>query len=225
MPPVVAPPIPPSPNQRVAAPASAQRVVPSAIPTSPSKLASRIVQVQAGEPMLPDLTNNDELKQYQILLEPPSPEALFGRLDSEKMLEARMRQQGKQLAPPNAVQFPDRPPLAKTEFEGRTFPPQVMIAEPRFVAHHRLYFEEKNAERYGWDLGIAQPLVSSLYFYRDLVFLPHNVFSHPLRRYEASAGYCLPGDPVPYIAYPPEFTLVGGIAEGALAVGLFAVIP
>ncbi len=172
------------------------------------------------EPAVPD-----EIKQYQILLEPPSPEALFGRLDSEKMFEQRMRQQAKQQMPPGSVQFPDKPVLSKSEFQGRAFPPQVMIAEPAFVCHHRPYFEEKNAERYGWDLGFIQPFVSTLYFYRDVIFLPHNIASHPHRRYECNAGYCLPGDPVPYIFYPPDFTLVGGVAEGAVAVGLFAAIP
>lgn len=167
----------------------------------------------------------DDLRMYQILLEPPSAEALFGRRDSEKMFEQRMRQQARQQVPPNVVQFPDKPILSKTEFAGRNFPPTVVIAEPRFVCHNRLYFEEKNAERYGWDLGFIQPFVSTLYFYKDVLCLPHNIFSDPCRRYECSAGYCLPGDPVPYIFYPPQFTLVGGIAEGAIAVGLFAVIP
>lgn len=174
---------------------------------------------------MPDLGVGDELKQYQILLEPPSPEALFSRLESEKQFEERMRQQAKQMTPPSTVKFPDKPVLSTTAFEARSFPPQMMIAEPRFVCYHRLYFEEKNAERYGWDLGFIQPLVSVLYFYRDLAFLPHNIASKPCRRYDCDAGYCLPGDPVPYIFYPPEFTAVGGIAEGAFAIGLIAVLP
>jgi hypothetical protein len=204
--------------------AAPQMIVPPAIPPAPAAQIGKIVVAQVVEPKT-DPSNPDEYKQYQILLEPPSPEALFGRRDSEKMFEQRMRQQAKQTTPPGTVQFPDKPVLSNVEFPGRAFPEQTMVAEPRFVCHHRLFFEEKNAERYGWDLGFIQPLVSTLYFYRDVVFLPHNFWSYPCRRWECNAGYCLPGDPVPYIIYPPEFTLSGSIAEGAVAVGLFAVIP
>jgi len=85
--------------------------------------------------------------------------------------------------------------------------------------------EEKSAERYGWDLGFMQCAVSTLYFYRDVALWPHNFWSHPLRPYETNVGLPLPGDPVPYIIYPPEFTLTGSVAETALLVGLFAIFP
>lgn len=200
-------------------------VAPPIPPAPPLKPNNRVAPAQAQEPT-PEVGGLDsDLKQYQILLEPPSAEALFGQRDSERQFEQRMRQQARQTMPPNTVRFPDKPVLSTTEFAGRSFPEQAMITEPHFVCHNRLYFEEKNAERYGWDLGFIQPFVSTLYFYRDVVFLPHNFASHPTRRYECNAGYCLPGDPVPYIIYPPDFTLTGGIAEGALAIGLFAVIP
>jgi hypothetical protein len=204
--------------------ATTQKVAAPAIPPLPARPTGKIQLVQAAEPM-PEPGSIDELKQYQILLEPPSPEALFGRRDSEKMFEQRMRQQAKQMVPPSMVQFPDKPVLSKTEYQGRSFPEQTIVAEPRFVCHHRLFFEEKNAERYGWGLGFIQPFVSTLYFYRDVIFLPHNFWSHPCRRYECNAGYCLPGDPVPYIIYPPDITVTGSLAEGAVAVGLFAAIP
>ena len=29
--------------------------------------------------------------------------------------------------------------------------PSTVVLEPGYVVHRRLYFEEKNAERYGWD--------------------------------------------------------------------------
>lgn len=183
-----------------------------------------IKPVQAVQPKDPEAGLTDPLRD-QSLFEPPSPESLFSRLDSEKMFEQRLRQQGMQRTPPETVRFPDRPLLTRAQFAGRSFPRQVALAEPEFVCYKRLYFEEKNAERYGWDLGFIQPIVSTLYFYKDVALFPHNFFTQPCRRYECSAGYCLPGDPVPYIFYPPELSLTGSIAEAALAVGLFAVIP
>lgn len=166
------------------------------------------------------------INEYKKLLDPPSSDALFGRLDSERTLEERIRQQALQRNPPDStVKFPTNPPISRAEFKQREFPAQTMIAEPRFVCHQRLYFEEKNAERYGWDLGFIQPFVSTLYFYKDVVFLPHNFLSHPCRRYECSTGYCLPGDPVPYILYPPEFTLTGSIAEVGMIALLIAIFP
>ena len=187
------------------------------------------VAVQPPMPPVPPMAEPsnipDVLKEYQNLLEPPSSEALFGHLDSERILELRMRQQAMQRTPPDTVQFPRNPPLSTKEFEGRSFAQQVAFAEPYQVFYHRLYFEELNSERYGWSLGFIQPLVSTLAFYKDAIFLPHNFMSYPCRRYENSAGYCLPGDPVPYILYPPEITITGSIYEAAIAVGLLAAFP
>jgi len=172
-----------------------------------------------------DIASPVEAYKEQILLEPPSPEALFGRLDSEKMLEQRMRQQAMQRQPPDTVQFPERPSLPKEQYKGRAFAPQAIMAEPNFVGYNRLYFEEKNAERYGWDLGFIQPVISVLYFYKDAAFLPYHFMTRPCQRYETSAGYCLPGDPVPYILYAPEISVPGTLLEGAAVIGLLAAIP
>ena len=97
-------------------------------------------------------------------------------------------------------------------------------AEPAYVCFKRLLFEEKNAERYGWDLGVIHPFVSTAAFYWDVATLPYHLFTAPCRKFECSAGYCLPGDPVPYLLYPPEWSLTGLTAE-ALAVYSLALVP
>ena len=51
------------------------------------------------------------------------------------------------------------------------------------------------------------------------------MFTNPCRWYECSAGYCLPGDPVPYLCYPPQLSLTGSLAEIATGVALFAMFP
>src|SRR5262245_34507469 len=89
-------------------------------------------------------TTLDDLLRYQIRLEPPGPELVF-RLESEAALEQRMRQEAKQQNLTEAVVFPPLPVLSKVEFQGRTFPQQVVYAEPRYVNYRRLLFEEKNA--------------------------------------------------------------------------------
>jgi hypothetical protein len=186
-----------------------------------------VVPVQSIQP--PVLTKGaqgaqsvaDALKTYQIVLEPPSSEDVFGKLDSEPMLQKRMRQQALQRNPPEDVQFPENPPLTKDILQARNFQRNSMIAEPSFVCYDRLYFEEKNAERYGWDLGFIQPYVSTVYFYRDLALLPLVVASRPLDRLSTSAGQCLPGDPVPYIFYPAA---ISASVRGA-SFGLIGAFP
>lgn len=204
---------------------------PAAIPVfePPPRPAApaRIITVLQADPKKLDMPPVDasgapDPLRDQSLFEPPSPDSLFSRLDSEKSFEQRLRQQGIQKNPPEIVKFPDRPMLTQATFPGRQFPPQACCVEPAFVCYDRLYFEEKNAERYGWDLGFIQPFVSVAYFYKDVLFLPHNFARDPHRRFECNAGYCLPGDPVPYILYPPEISLGGTIAEGMVTIALIA---
>jgi hypothetical protein len=168
----------------------------------------------------------DETLEYPIELEPPGPQKLFGRLDSEAALMERMRQAARERVPAERIEFPVEPVVGgRGPFVQRTFPQATMFAEPNYVCYSRLFFEEKNSERYGWDLGPVQPIVSTAAFYKDLIFLPYHMFTNPCRWYECSAGYCLPGDPVPYLCYPPQLSLTGSLAEIATGVALFAMFP
>ena len=101
----------------------------------------------------------------------------------------------------------------------------LRTVEPGYVCHERLYFEEPNSERYGWEIGPLQPFVSTGYFVWDLAKLPYNIGTRPCQRFEANAGYCLPGDPVPYLIYPVEASLTGGLLEAGTIVGLYAIFP
>ncbi|MFO0809605.1 MAG: hypothetical protein U0746_13355 [Gemmataceae bacterium] len=115
--------------------------------------------------------------------------------------------------------------LSTSPFPGRFFEPHVLRVEPNFTCYHRLYFEELNSERYGWDLGPIQPVVSTGYFIKDLLLLPYHYGTRPFQRYDCGAGHCLPGDPVPYLLYPAEISLTGGLLEAGIVVGGFAVLP
>ncbi len=70
-----------------------------------------------------------------------------------------------------------------------------------------------NAERYGWDLGVLGPVVSFSYFMKDTVLFPYHLMTDPCRRFDSSAGKCLPGDPVPYKLYPEGLSTTGALAK------------
>jgi len=106
-----------------------------------------------------------------------------------------------------------------------TTPPMRALLEPGYVVHRKLYFEDKNAERYGWNLGAAQPFVSAGYFFKDVLLWPSNLGSNLREKYSTNAGKYLPGSPVPYYLYPPEITLVGGSLGAAAIIGTIFLLP
>lgn len=159
---------------------------------------------------------------YTIQLEPPGPERLF-RLESEAALNERMRQEARDRR--ERITFPEEPVLSRDRYTGRAWPKQQTFAEPNYVCYRRLYFEQKNEERFGWDLGIVQPIVSTAQFFGDFVTLPYKFGTDPCRCYECSAGQCLPGQPTPYLLYPPQPSITGVVAEVAIVGALFAIFP
>jgi hypothetical protein len=106
------------------------------------------------------------------------------------------------------------------------YPPAQGHYAPLYLVHRRLHFEEKNAERYGWDLGFIQPLVSAMYFYKDVLLWPNSLASGCAYGFwDTNAGKCLPGSPTPYMLYPPGLTITGGAFEGAIITGAAFVFP
>jgi hypothetical protein len=170
------------------------------------------------------LETDERTPGYQIQLEPPGPERLF-KLDSEPALHERWQQQANDQQLTGPIQFPEEPILSKEPYTPRVFPPNTEQVEPHYVCYKRLYFEDLNSERYGWDLGFIQPFVSAGIFFWDVATLPYHMGTEPCRCYECSAGYCLPGDPVPYLIYPPELSLTGAILEAGTIVGLYGIFP
>jgi hypothetical protein len=160
---------------------------------------------------------------YQLL--PPSPQRLPFALKSEDTLREQIRQESREKAPPERVTFPEEKPVTGTRFADHSFAPQVALAEPYYVNYKRLYFQDLNSERYGWELGFVQPLVSTGLFFTDLALLPYHFASRPFDCVQSSAGYCLPGDPVPYLCYPPHLSVTGAVGEAAAVLGVIAIFP
>jgi hypothetical protein len=228
-PPVIEPPIDNAPSTHVEAkpalpviarpqaPAPDPIAVPAPARPSPPPAAAPVRSVLYQTPTVQDKT----LPGTPPTAADPVKADVF-RLDNNAVLEARIRAY---IGRPD-LKIPPLPDLAKGKaFEPRTYPPAKVELEPGFVVHGRLLFEEKNAERYGWEMGVAQPFLSAAYFYRDCLFLPYKVATNPHECYDTSAGKCLPGSPVPYYVYPPDFSWTGLAAEGAVVTGLVFIFP
>jgi hypothetical protein len=164
------------------------------------------------------------IQDIAIQLSPPSPDRLF-RLESERMLRERLRQEALQRTPPDKIVFPEEVQLTTEPYQPHCWPQLVEVTEPYWVGYEPLFFEQRNAERYGWDLGPIHPLISAGIFLADFVFLPYHAAVDPFRCYEYNRGYCLPGDPTPLRLYPPEMSFTGLVGEAAAVMAVLAIFP
>ncbi len=164
--------------------------------------------------------------EYQIQVIPPGLER-FTRLDNDTMLFERIRQETLSRDPNERVEFPESPILSRERYRGRgtVWEPRQMTVEPNVLFYRRLFFEQKNAERYGWDLAAISPVVSLFEFWFDFMAVPMRIGNHLCDSMESNAGYCLPGDPVPLLLYPPEVSVPGSVAELGTIVVLMAMFP
>jgi hypothetical protein len=171
----------------------------------------------AYQPRPPSLESTSERDEIRSLLEMPGLERVF-HVESEPALFERIRLD---FAGRNQrVEFPKDPIVGEGKaYAGRFWEPRVTQVVPNLVIYTPLYFEEKNAERYGWDAGIFQPIISAGYFYADLLLFPYNLGAMPPWTHECSAGYFLPGDPVPYLIYLPPWSWCGTAMEAGAIVG------
>lgn len=118
------------------------------------------------------------------------------------------------------------PPGVAYQPKTASYAPSKVVVEPGYVVHRRLYFEEKNSERAGWDLGPLSVVVSSTYFYRDVLFWPQAIGTAAARGFwDTSAGKCLPGTPSPYYLYPPNLSVTGTAFETLAVTGAAFLFP
>lgn len=203
------------PVQTVGQAPSNQRTVFYKKDPSPNLVRTSLQDVKMADPPPVPGTSADALLQADLN---PKPEVFF-RLESEAKLQERMRAEGKRIS------FPTQDPLTKDVFSGRSFAQMLIQPEPHFVCYSRLLCEDKNSERYGWNLGLLQPYVSAGKFFVDTSIMTYKAFSYPSLWYDCSAGHGLPGDPVPYYLYPPGFSITGGLAQAGSAVALAFIFP
>ena len=164
-------------------------------PASPVRVLAQTIQPVAAVQRRD--TEESEMS-FLIQLTPPGNQRLF-RFESEETLRERIRQEWKTI---KKVEFPPSQEGPPTMLPPRIWPALLATAEPYYVCHRRLWFEQKNGERYGWDLSVLHPFISAGTFYADLALLPLNWVTDPFRCYDCNAGECLPGDAVPLLWYP-----------------------
>lgn len=237
------PPVVPSdrPAERTVPPQGA--APPTAVPWTTSVTATPQAApfaAQKTEPPLADKRSFEEKERDDRakLVYSPRPEDVF-TLAHDGTLEQRIierlrddeRKAGRDpfAKYPKGITFPRATPAgAGLAYRAKTtdYPPQSVEYVSGYVVHRRLHFEEKNAERYGWDLGILQPLVSAAYFYKDVLLWPNSLASGVASGFwDTNLGKCLPGSPTPYYLYPPGLTITGTAVEGLVITGAAFAIP
>jgi hypothetical protein len=95
------------------------------------------------------------------------------------------------------------------------------------MRHRPLYFEEINAERYGYVSGgpCLQPLVSAGHFLATIPTLPYQMCVNPPCECTYTLGHYRPGSCVPYRYSGLPDSARASIFEAVVIVGLIALIP
>lgn len=185
--------------------------------------------VQQPKPVVPPPPRKPEESQEPFVrLELPGPQRLFTR-ESESQFFERLAQDIRKQPGARAI-FPEEPTISKQAVTQMPFPrrdpitkqpfaAQTRSVEPFYVCHGRLFFEQPNFERAGWNFGVLQPAISLGTFYYDLALLPYHACSDLQNRYECSAGKCLPGDPSPLLVPRERFSVTGLVGQGSVLLG------
>jgi hypothetical protein len=159
-----------------------------------------------------------------IRTEIPGLDQLTQRLAEEDVFEKwRKEYQGRPGT--QRMYFPLEERVSNEVFTGRQSPYMVRFVEPNYVVHGHLYFEQKNFDRYGWDIGPLSPgIEAGLYFY-DLVMLPYHIGANACHSLETSAGKCLPGDATPLMVYREQFSITGLVFQAGAVFGGAVLFP
>jgi hypothetical protein len=147
------------------------------------------------------------------------------RRESERQFFERIAQDMRKQSPTSRAIFPEEPPISTEPFRPRVSPYTLKTIEPCYVVHRRLYFEQPNFERTGYDYGLLQPAICMGVFYYDTLLLPYHFCSDLQHRLESSVGKCLPGDPAPFVWPCERLSVSGLVGQGATGIGLGVLFP
>lgn len=97
---------------------------------------------------------------------------------------------------------------------------------PACTVHRPLYFEEVNAERYGYAYApCLQPAVSTAHFFGTAVAMPYLMAAKPPCECVYTLGHYRPGDCPPYRAHGWPASCCGVGWQSAVVIGLIALVP
>ncbi len=107
----------------------------------------------------------------------------------------------------------------------RPWPELIALWEAPGTAHHPLYFEEVNLERYGYSFGLAQPVVSAAHFFGRIPALPYLMTVDPPHRCVYTLGHYRPGSCAPLAWNLVPFDPLAAAVQGGVVTGLVYLIP
>jgi hypothetical protein len=185
---------------------------------TPAK-AEPIVQVQAQG--LRGM--GDDVDDF-VKIELPGPQRLFMRETEEQFFD-RVRAHMRKQPDGGRVIFPEQTPVSREPYRARAFPAMLAQVEPCYVCHGRLYLEQPNFERLGYDFGVLTAPICLGVFYYDTLLLPYHAWSDLRVRYECSAGKCMPGDQAPFTIPRERFSVTGLVGQSGTMIGLGFLFP
>lgn len=198
------------------------RSSPGVVPASYSAAQpAPAVQVNA-QPSRVAEAREEPFQAFRIDL--PGPQRMFQRDSEAQFFERIALETRKQRAGARAV-FPEEPILSKEPYQPRNSPRLEKLVEPSYVCHGRLYFEQPNFERAGYDFGPLQPALGLGVFYYDTFLLPYHFWTDLKDRTECNVGKCLPGDPSPLLVPRERFSVTGLVGQSGAMIGLGFLFP
>lgn len=108
----------------------------------------------------------------------------------------------------------------------RTWPLMTRTWAAPKTRHRPLYFEEINAERYGYTRNrFLQPMISTVHFFGTVPALPYLMAAQPPCQCNYTLGHYRPGGCAPWRTHCWPKSRLGVSAEAIAVVGLIALIP
>jgi hypothetical protein len=179
---------------------------------------------QAPAPVPRTRSPGEERFDRYIRLELPGPQRLFSRESEEAFFDRISMEMNTQPGSNRAI-FPESSVVGTGPFKRREFPEMIEVVEPSYVAHRRLYFEQPNFERTGYNFGLLQPAVCLGVFYYDAAMLPYHIWTDLRDRGETNAAKCLPGDPAPFLIPRERLSVTGAVGQVGTVFGLLYLFP
>ena len=222
-------PVPPLP---VPAPSTTIPPIPDRANKAPQGVPPVPVPVHVGQAQ-PDKkgfpSGSVDPNKYTVLPDPQTVFMMYDDAQLEKAIIEIVRKEWNIAGVDKSLRFPDESPVGVGSYVPKTvnYLPSQVAYDSLYIVHRRLHFEDKNTERSGWDMGIVQPFVSAMTFYKDFLFWPSHLASgFAYGFWDTDKGKCLPGSPTPYMLYPPGLTTTGSAFEAVIVTGaVFATVP
>ena len=199
------------------------------IPTGKDAIRADYVETaQSVKPASAQMPRNrgtgEDRVGIDVRTELPGPQRLFSR-ESEEAFFDRIAQEMRKHPGASRAIFPESSIISHEPYKRREFPEMIEVVEPSYVCHRRLYFEQPNFERAGYNFGILQPALCLGVFYYDTLLLPYHAWTDLRDRGECSAGKCLPGDQSPFLIPRERFSVTGAVGQAGTVFGLLYLFP